>query len=379
MIRLSKSSISEIEKKAVSKVLDNEYLGMGDQVRKFEELLSNFFGRPAICVANGTAALQLAVQACGIKRNDEILVPSLTYVASFQSIIANNAVPIPCDISKNDFLIDLNDAKKKITKNTKAIMPVHYTGGVGELDKIYDFANDNNIRVIEDAAHAFGTKYNGSLVGSFGDIACFSFDGIKNITSGEGGCLVTNDEKVIKRVKDSRLLGVAKDTEFRYMGKRNWEFDVSEIGWRYHMSNVMAAIGISQFRRFESFKNKRRKIAKLYDDLLKDCKYLKPIIRDYDSIVPHIYVVLLNRNINRSLLRERLMKKGIETGIHYQPNHLLTLFRADSHINLPVTEDVSERILTLPLHFDLSSSDVKKITKVLDSEIQNFDNKMSKC
>ena len=106
MIRLSKSSISEIEKKAVSKVLDNEYLGMGDQVRKFEELLSNFFGRPAICVANGTAALQLAVQACGIKRNDEILVPSLTYVASFQSIIANNAVPIPCDISKNDFLIE---------------------------------------------------------------------------------------------------------------------------------------------------------------------------------------------------------------------------------------------------------------------------------
>ena len=251
MIRLSKSSISEAEKQAVIRVLDKEYLGMGAEVQMFEKMLSEYFGRTAVCVANGTAALQLAVQATGIGHGDEVLIPSLTYVASFQAISATGAKPIACDIDAKTCMLNWKDAEKRLTPLTKAVMPVHYTGGVGPLDEIYSFAKLNNLRVIEDAAHAFGTIYKQKKIGGFGDISCFSFDGIKNITCGEGGCIVTDDLDIIRKVQDARLVGVEKDTEKRYTGQRSWEFDVTAQGWRYHMSNIMAAIGIEQFKRLK--------------------------------------------------------------------------------------------------------------------------------
>ena len=132
-------------------------------------------------------------------------------------------------------------------------MPVHYTGGVSNLNEIYEIADELNLRVIEDAAHSFGSKYNSKRIGSFGDISCFSFDGIKNITSGEGGCIVSSDKNVIDKIKDLRLLGVEKDSENRYLGKRTWSFDVNKQGWRYHMSNIMASIGIQQLKKFKIF------------------------------------------------------------------------------------------------------------------------------
>ena len=184
MIRLSKSSIGEAEKQAVVRVLDNEYLGMGTEVKQFEEELTKFFGRPAVCVVNGTAALHLSLQAAGVSQGDEVLVQSLTYVASFQAISATGARPIACDVDVETLCLDWRDAEKRLTTRTKAVMPVHYAGGVGALDEIYAFAGQHGLRVIEDAAHAFGTEYQGKKVGGFGDIACFSFDGIKNITSG---------------------------------------------------------------------------------------------------------------------------------------------------------------------------------------------------
>ena len=198
-----------MEKQAVMGVLDREYLGMGAEVQLFEEALSDFFGRPAVCVINGTAALHLALQACGIGRDDEVLVPSLTYISSFQSISATGAKPIACDISKETYLLNIEDAERRITRKTKALMPVHYTGGVGDLKAVFKFAEKNILRVIEDAAHALGTIYNNKRVGSFGDVACFSFDGIKNITSGEGGCIVTKNETVFHNVINCFLISSA--------------------------------------------------------------------------------------------------------------------------------------------------------------------------
>ena len=291
LIRLSKSCIGDAEKQAVMSVLDREYLGMGIEVQKFEKALSDFFNRPAICVVNGTAALHLAIQACKINYGDEVLVPSLTYIASFQAISATGATPIPCDIDKDTCLLDLNDAEKRITKQTKAIMPVHYTGGVGEMEYLYEFANKYNLRIIEDAAHAFGTIYNGKRVGSFGDISCFSFDGIKNMTSGEGGCIVTNDEDLLAEIQDSRLLGVTKDTENRYNNKRSWIFEVKNQGWRYHMSNIMAAIGMEQLKKFPKIAKKRQNLAKYYDHKFFNIREVVSLPRNYDEVVPHIYVV----------------------------------------------------------------------------------------
>ena len=165
LIRLSKSLLSVDEKKAVNKVLEDGYLGMGKYVGLFEENLKNLLKREAVCVVNGTAALQLALQACDIGKGDEVLVQSITYLASFQAISAVGAVPIPCDVEANSLTLNIKDAKNKITKKTKAIMPVHYAGHIGKYNEIYDLAKKNNLRVIEDAAHAFGTKEGNKLVG----------------------------------------------------------------------------------------------------------------------------------------------------------------------------------------------------------------------
>jgi dTDP-4-amino-4,6-dideoxygalactose transaminase len=369
LIRLSKSCLSTAEKQAVMGVLDREFLGMGVEVQQFEQALSEFFGRPAVCVTNGTAAVHLALQACGIGLGDEVLVPSLTYVASFQAISATGAKPVACDILRETCNLDWRDAEHRLTQRTKAIMPVHYAGGVGDLDGIYAFANRHGLRVIEDAAHAFGTKHMGKRVGGFGDVACFSFDGIKNITSGEGGCVVTDDALVLSKIRDARLLGVEKDTEKRYTGQRSWEFDVTAQGWRYHMSNIMAAIGLEQLKRFSDMSFTRQHLARRYDELLRGHSRIHTLSMDYDAVVPHIYVVCISAMRDRNILQQQLMAQGIQTGIHYQPNHVLSLYRDPQALPLPVTEAVFPELLTLPLHADLTEQDVDTICMQLKAQL----------
>ena len=365
MIRLSKSKIGEEEKSAVINVLDKEYLGMGEEVGIFEKDLSKLFSRDTICVSSGTAAVQLAIQACNIGFGDEVLVPSMTYVATFQAIKATGAKPIACDINEETCLIDLEDALSKISKNTKAIIPVHYTGGVGNLDDLYSFASKYKLRVIEDAAHAFGTKYKNKLVGSFGDIVCFSFDGIKNITSGEGGCVVTNDLKIIENIKNSRLLGVEKDSDKRYNNSRSWNFNVSAQGWRYHMSNIMAAIGIEQLKKFNKFAVRRKQIATAYDKLLSSNQNIRLLNRDYKNVVPHIYVIRIKGLNDRDGLRDAMYSEGVEIGVHYIPNHFLNYFKSDKKITLPVTEKMYKEIVSLPIHPDVSNDDIEYVISTL--------------
>ena len=366
MIRLSKSKIGKEEISAVKKVLEKEYLGMGEEVGIFEKDLSKLFLRDSICVSSGTAAVQLAIQACNIGNGDEILVPSMTYVATFQAIKAAGAKPIACDIDENTCLIDLKDASSKISKRTKAIIPVHYTGGVGNLDELYSFASKHNLRVIEDAAHAFGTKYKDNLIGSIGDIVCFSFDGIKNITSGEGGCVVTSDSKVAENIKNARLLGVEKDSDNRYKNLRSWNFDVSNQGWRYHMSNIMAAIGIEQLKKFNKFANRRKQIASAYDKILSSNQNIIFLNRDYKNVVPHIYVVRIKDLNDRDGLREAMFKEGVELGVHYTPNHFLNYFKSDNKIKLPVTEKVYKEIISLPIHPDVNNDDIEYVISTLE-------------
>lgn len=364
IIRLSKSCLSSAERQAVMGVLEGEFLGMGSEVHQFELALTEFFGRSAVCVVNGTAAVHLAAQCCGIGPGDEVLVPSLTYVASFQAISATGAKPIACDIDSETCILDWRDAERRLTARTKAVMPVHYSGGVGDLDGIYSFAERHGLRVIEDAAHAFGTMHNGKRVGGSGDIACFSFDGIKNITSGEGGCVVTEDPTVLQLVQDARLLGVEKDTEKRYTGQRSWEFDVRSQGWRYHMSNIMAAIGLEQLKRFPEMAAIRQRLARLYDYHLHGHLRIRPLPRDYDIVVPHIYVVRIC-GMNRKKLQKQLLERGIQTGVHYQPNHELSFYRDPAATSLPVTDTVFPELLTLPLHPDVTEENVECICRQL--------------
>ncbi len=361
LIRLSKSCIGQEEKNAVLNVLDKEFLGMGEEVYLFENALSEYFGRPTVCVVNGTAALHLSLLACNIGNGDEVLVPSLTYVASFQAISATGAIPIACDVDPVSLTLDISQLKTRISSKTKAIMPVHYSGGVGNLNEIYAFADRHKLRVIEDSAHSFGTIYNEEKVGSFGDISCFSFDGIKNITSGEGGCIVTEDNEVLNRVKDARLLGVIKDSENRYVGNRSWEFDVLHQGFRYHMSNIMAAIGLEQLKKIDKISQIRRSHAILYDKLFKNCKNIQYLSHDYTKVVPHIYTIQYKASIPRNEIMSNLLEKGIQTGFHYFPNHQLSFFKECSKQTLAVTDSIASKLLTLPLHPDLTENDIRYV------------------
>lgn len=365
LIRLSKSCLGEAEKLAVMGALDREFLGMGADVQQFEQVLTEFIGRPVVCVVNGTAALQLALQALDVGPGDEVLVQSLTYVASFQAISATGAKPVACDIYPETLTLDCHDAERRLTSRTKAVMLVHFGGDVGDLEATYDFARRYGLRVVEDAAHAFGSIHQGKPIGGFGDISCFSFDGIKNITSGEGGCIATNDADVLHRVRDTRLLGVEKDTEKRFAGGRSWEFDVCMQGWRYHMSNIMAAIGIEQLKRLPEFAAKRQKLVRLYDRLLIENSHVSIFKHDYDAVVPHIYVVRVNGLTHREQLREKLLAYGIQTGVHYQPNHKLSFYQDKNHLPLPVTDTVFPELLSLPLHPELSEGQIAYICKTL--------------
>lgn len=370
-IKLSKSIVGSAEKKALSAVIDRSYLGMGKYVQEFENNLKKYLGsKNVICVNSGTAALHLAVMSLGLKASDEILVQSLTFVASFQAISAVGAKPIACEVDAQSCTIDLKDAERKITKNTKAIMPVHYAGNMGDLRGIYKFAKKHNLRVIEDAAHAFGTVYQGKKIGSFGDIICFSFDGIKNITCGEGGAVVTSDDKAVRFIMDARLLGVEKDTEKRYKGQRSWEFDVTHQGYRYHMSNLFAAVGIEQLKKFErSFKPLRQKLAKQYYAGLSSVRGIGLFPIDYTKVVPHIFVIRVLKG-KRDYLRKCLIENNIECGIHYFPNHLLSYYGRKKG-DLPITEKLYSEILSLPLHPGLSNEDQDYVIKTIRAKLNH--------
>lgn len=373
-IKLSKSSIGRAEKNAVLEVLDLEYLGMGREVEKFERALSEYFQRKVICVSSGTAALQLALESLGFEKGFEVLVPTVTYVATFQAVIASGGIPVACDIDPLTMLLDLDSADRRKTAKTKVIIPVHYGGDASNLDKIYQFAQKNELRVVEDAAHAFGGSHKNLKIGSFGDIACFSFDGIKNITAGEGGCVVTNDKKVSDYVADARLLGVSGDTERRYSGQRSWQFDVVDRGWRYHMSNIMAAIGIEQLKKITVIARKRRNLATLYDALLKNNPFIVPFSRNYECVLPHIYAVRIPGLRDRSLLQKKLLDLGIQTGVHYQPNHFLTIYKNIEKVSLLEAEKVCEEIISLPLHCDLKRDDIRYVVKSIKEELKKLNN-----
>lgn len=368
-IRLSKASLSEAEIEAAIRPLRNEYLGMGMEVRAFEEELSAYLGRPVACVVNGTAALHLALQGLGIGAGDEILVPSLTYVASFQAISATGAIPVACDIDPNTCTLSVSDLRKRITDRTKAVMPVHYAGNVGHLDEIYELSTGHGLRVVEDAAHAFGTIHHGRPVGASGDIACFSFDGIKNITSGEGGCIVSSDEKLMNAVRDARLLGVEHDTTARYAGSRSWDFDVKAQGWRYHMSDIMASIGRVQLARRAELASRRQYLAASYITRLSGNARIRPVLQGFTAIVPHIFPIRIAGLGDRDALRARMRERGIETGVHYRPNHTLSLYKQHIRFPLPVTESVYPELLTLPLHPDLTDEDISYVALSLIDEL----------
>jgi dTDP-4-amino-4,6-dideoxygalactose transaminase len=377
-MRLSQSCVGAAESAALCRVIEHGYLGMGAESIAFEAALADFLGVPAehvAAVATGTAALHLACQAV-CPRGSAVLVPSLTYVAAFQAITAAGCQPVPCEVLAPTCTLDYHDAAQRLAAlrahkanpPVSAIMPMTYAGNPYELDSLHHFAAQHGLRVLSDAAHAFGSKHKHRLVGSFGDITCFSFDGIKNITCGEGGAVVCSNAQDCQRIRTARQLGVQGDSAARAAGKRILDPEVEEQGWRYHLSNLHAAVGLVQLARLlPELAPKRKALAARYCQNLQDVPHCSLLhCHEQDDIVPHIFAlrILTQQPALRDSLRQALAAAGIESGIHYKPCHLLARFGKGTPA-LPVTEMLYSQLISLPLHPNLSLEDVDQVCTIL--------------
>lgn len=350
---------------AVRQVFESRWLGMGAFTQAFENRLRSFLGaKHVVAVSSGTSALHLALDALDLQEGDEVIVPTLTFVATTQAVLMAGARPVFCDVDERTFNLSVEDAARRITPRTKTIMPVHYGGTACDMDEILRLAAHRNLHVVEDAAHAFGSAYKGRLIGTLGDITCFSFDPIKNITCGEGGAVVTADPELARKVGCRRMLAIDSDGWSRHRSKCAGIYDVVGRGYRYHMSNINAAIGIEQLKRFDVFKQRKQEIARRYDDALADIEGLTLREQHLEDTCPFFYVIRV-RNGRRNDLMAHLGERGIATGIHYPPNHLHTAF-AEFSVSLPVAERLGDEILTLPLFYEMTDQEVGAVIGAIE-------------
>ncbi|MGO9138860.1 MAG: DegT/DnrJ/EryC1/StrS family aminotransferase [Syntrophales bacterium] len=371
MLPVSRPSIGQEELREVEKVFSTGWLGMGSTVQEFENALQKYLGaRNVIAVNTGTTALHLALDAFGIGGGDEVLVPSLTFCATIQVITAVKATPVFCEIDPNTLNIDIDDARKRITARTKAIIPVHYCGNACDMDVLLTLGRDRRLAIIEDAAHAFGSRYKGRKIGSFGDVTCFSFDPIKNITCGEGGAVVLSDDIVAERIRRKRILGIDKDAWHRYENKKSWFYEVTMQGYRYHMSNINAAIGLVQLNKFETFVKKKQWIVRCYNECFRQLSGIRILDWELPEAAPFTYILRVLDG-KRQEAMDFLQRKGVGTGVHYLANHKQPFF-ADFHVHLPVTEQVCSEILTLPLYYDMTEDDVKLVIESVTAFVKTI-------
>jgi dTDP-4-amino-4,6-dideoxygalactose transaminase len=363
VIPVFQPAIGEDTLRAVSDAFDVGWLGMGAATAAFEQGIAERIqagDRQVVATNTGTSALHIAVAVAGIGSGDEVIVPSFNFVADHQAISAEGASPVFCDIREDDLGIDPEAAEGLISEDTKAIMPLHFAGVPCDLDRVYAIAEAHGLRVIEDATHAFGTVYAGKTIGSFGDLTCFSFDPVKIITSIDGGAVVLPPGDEPNHAKQLRLLGIDKDTDLRYQNKRAWDYDVVSKGFRYHLTNINASIGLSQLTRIDEFITARQSSCRLYNELLSEVPGIRTPGTDFEGISPFIYSIRVLDG-RREALIEHLRINGIATGIHFMPAHRYSYYRGYRRGDMTVTEKISSQIVTLPLHSEMAASTVERI------------------
>lgn len=366
MIPFARPSLSETELESVGEVFDTRWLGQGKVTQEFEEALSaRFDDRPVLATNTGTTAMHLALEAAGIGPGDDVIVPAFTFVATAQAVVMAGATPVICDIDAETLNVDLECLERALTPRTRAVMPVHYRGLPIELDEILAWAQERQIRVIEDAAHAFGSEYaDGTPVGARGDLTCFSFDPIKNVTTGEGGCIVFRDEEECDRARKMAVLGIDSTAWGRLERKRAWVYDVLSDGFRYHMPNFCAAIGLRQLERADSFRERKQAVLGRYQDAFRDHEHLEIREMPVERVFPFMAQVLVSeREQFMSLMKER----GVGTGVHYIPVHHFTRFSEGAAGELVVADELSKRICTLPLLNDQTDEECEQVIEAVAS------------
>ncbi len=358
MIPLFRPSLDKREIDSVSEVIKSGWLGNGPKTKEFEKKFLKCIGaRYGIALNSASAALHLALLCLNLKTDDEVITPSLTFVATNHPILMVGAKPVFCDVEYDTLCANPKDIEKKITKKTKAVIVVHYGGHPVDLSPIIAICKKRKISLIEDCAHAVGSYYKGKHVGTLGDFACFSFAAIKNVTTGDGGMLVGKEKKLIEKARVWAWSGISTSTWERAKGKKlKWNYTVSSIGWKYQMNDIAAAIGLVQLKKLEDNNKKRKEITQRYNTFLEPISWMRrPIIKPFVTISYHNYVIKVSSKI-RDRLSDYLAKKDISTSVHYFPSHYYSLY---SHYpsKVHVTEKVWKEILLLPLFPDLSLKD----------------------
>jgi len=355
---------SEIDD-AVTDVVRSGWWSMGPKVEEFERELASFCDtRSAIAVANGTAALHLALLAVGCGPGDEVLVASLNFVAVANVIGHVGATPVFCDVSSPlDLNVDPEDLEAAVTPATKAVVVMHYGGHPCRMDAIRALADRHGLVVVEDAAHALGARWDGRPCGSIGDVGCFSFFANKNLATGEGGMLVTDDEELARRLRLLRSHGMTALTWDRHRGHAH-DYDVVERGFNYRLDELRAAIGLVELRRLAARNEARARIVARYRSELDGVAGLRMPFDDDADAAHHLAVVLLPEDRPRDAVRAGLAAAGIQTSVHYPPIHRFSYYEElGARRALPVTDAVADRLLTLPLYPHMRDTDVAAVTE----------------
>ncbi len=375
-VQLFKLNYNEKESKAVKETVDSGWITMGEKSREFEEKFSNMLGDniDAIALSSGTASLHTALLALDIKAGDEVIIPALTFVADINVVKMVGATPILADCGDyNSWNITAESIEAQISSKTKAVILVHFAGYPCEMDKIVELCRGREIFLIEDCAHAPDARYKGKACGTFGDFGCFSFFTNKNLSVGEGGMLVSQDEELTLKAKYFRSHGMTALTLDRHKG-RAISYDVVQSGLNYRIDEMRSAIGLVQLEKLKKSNRKREVLVKRYIDNLSDIKDILVPFQDLKDVEPvyHIFPILLSSKIDRVWFINRLKEMGIQSSIHYPAFKDFTAFKDIGLNSAPIAEDIAQRELTLPLYPTMSLDEVdlvcESIYKILEVE-----------
>lgn len=379
LLPYGKQSIDEDDIQAVVKVLKSDYLTTGPEIERFEKRIAEYVGaKYAIAFSNGTAALHAACYAAEIQPGDEVITTPLTFAASANCLLYQGGSPVFADIDERTYNINPKEIRKKITSKTKAIIPVDFTGQPASLDEIMAIAKENNLVVIEDAAHALGSTYKGKRIGSISDMTMFSFHPVKHITTGEGGMITTNHRKYYEKLCQFRSHGITRDRGKMKSNHGPWYYEMQNLGFNYRLTDFQAALGNSQLNKLERFISRRREIAAIYQDAWKGHQELiLPFQQESGQSSWHLFVLRINSNtvrVDRKTIFTELMEQNIGVNVHYIPIYLFPYYQELGFQQglCPVAEKVYEEFITVPLYPAMTNEDVQDVIAAVNRTIRKY-------
>lgn len=375
-----KQKIDEGDIEEIIKVLKSDYLTTGPVVYEFEEKISKYVNsKYAVSFSSGTAALHAACYAAGIRSGDEVITSPITFAASANCILYCNATPVFADINSETYNIDPGDIEKKITRNTKAIIPVDFTGQSVDLDAIKEIARKNKLIVIEDAAHAIGTKYKGKCIGSISDMTVFSFHPVKTITTGEGGMVTTNNEEFYKKLILFRTHGITKEKDLLISQDEGpWYYEQIDLGYNYRITDIQCGLGISQLNKINDFIKRRKELVKIYN---KELSKIDGIIiqkeEKFSDTSRHLYIIKLELEkfkVDRKEIFEALLAENIGVNVHYLPVYLHPYYKNLGYNKglCPRAEELYKAMITLPLHVSMTKEDIIDVINALKKVLNYY-------